>query len=199
MRKTAPVAISICGALLLALLWSVMRTPVVTAKAEELGPLTDSSVSLNPTPQHVPFLWITPSDEKRYPTYKRVEGGTHQDGTMMYICRFMSIPGKLYTDGCHFSDGGYEYVRDRAYEVLVNDGGYVWKAMNDTSRAEIKRRALVGGENSQDSSDTIYICRKKMKDGVHPGKYSYKNNYCYIPWGNKEIFYAKGYDILFFP
>lgn len=190
MRKTPYVVISMSVALILALLSSGVRT----SRAK-----TDSSVSLNPTPQHVPFLWLTPSDEKRYPTYKRVEGGKHADGTMMYICRFISIPGKLYKDGCHYSDGGYEYVRDRAYEVLVNDGGYVWVPVDNISRSQIKKRALVGGENAHDPSDTIYICRKKTKDGVHPGKYSYKNNYCYIPWGNKENFYAKGYDILFFP
>jgi uncharacterized protein DUF3421 len=190
MRKAPYVAISITVALVLAFLATEMRTSEVTVKAE-----TDSSMS----PQHVPFLWLTPSDEKRYPTYKRVEGGMHADGTMMYVCRFLSIPGKLYKDGCHYSDGGYEYVRNAAYEVLVNDGGYVWTPVDNVSRSQIKKRALVGGENAQDASDTIYICRKKLKDGVHPGKYSYRNNYCYIPWGNKEIFYTKGYDILFFP
>lgn len=40
--------------------------------------------------------------------------------------------------------------------------------------------------------------RLHFGDGVHPGKYSYKNNLCYIPWGNKEIYYAKGFDILFY-
>ena len=201
MRKTAPVVISMSLALIFALLLTVIRTSAVIVKAEP-GPLaanTNPLVSLEPPPQHLPFLWVTPSEEKRYPTYKRVEGGKHNDGTMMYICRFMSIPGKLYKDGCHFSDGGWEYVRDRAYELLINDGGYVWTAVDNVSRSEIKKRAFVGGENSQDQSDTIFICRKKMQDGVHAGKYSYKNNYCYIPWGTREYHYSKGYDILFFP
>lgn len=189
MRKTVPVAISMSAALILVLVAIEMRTQVETVKAE----------GLDPTPQHVPFLWLTPTEESHYPTYKRVEGGKHADGTMMYVCRFMSIPGKLYTDGCHYSDGGWEYVRNAGYQVLVNDGGYVWTPVDQVSRSQIKKRALVGGENAQDPSDTIYICRKKRADGVHPGKYSYKNNYCYIPWGNKEIYFTKGYDILFFP
>ena len=201
MRKIAPVVISLSLSLIFVLLLTVARTSGVTVKAHPLGPVaaeTDSTISFNP-PQHVPFIWVTPSEEKRYPTYKRVEGGKHDDGTMMYVCRFISIPGKLYKDGCHYSDGGWEYVRDRAYELLLNDGGYVWTSVDNVSRSQIKKRAFVGGENSQDQSDTIFICRKQMKDGVHPGKYSYNNNYCYIPWGTKEHHYSKGFDVLFFP
>jgi hypothetical protein len=36
-----------------------------------------------------------------------------------------------------------------------------------------------------------------MNDGVHPGKYSYKNRLCYIPWGGKEYPYKGSFEVLF--
>jgi len=38
--------------------------------------------------------------------------------------------------------------------------------------------------------------RKKMEDGTHSGKHSYKT-LCYIPWGGKEYLYKTNFKILF--
>ena len=67
---------------------------------------------------------------------------------------------------------------------------------DELKRAEIEKGAVVGrvGFKRQRS---LYMCRRHMSDGWHPGKYSYRNNLCYIPWGNKEKFYRKDFEILF--
>src|SRR5689334_3592935 len=89
MRKTQLVLLFTSVALTCTLLSNEMSTSVVTAKAYAPRPLAvevDSSMVLSPV-QDAPFIWVYPNDEKDYPAYQRVEGGQHQDGTMMYICQ----------------------------------------------------------------------------------------------------------------
>src|SRR3954464_11572324 len=111
MRKTASVVISISATLLtLALFSAEMRKSVAAVKANELSlPVaeTDSSRSLSPTLQNASYIWVLPTEEKDYPGYRRVEGGKHGDGTMMYVCRVEgSTPGKLYKNQCLAPYGG---------------------------------------------------------------------------------------------
>lgn len=199
MRKTAYVVISLSVALILAMLSTEMKMSAVTVKAGEVSlPVeTDSSASLNPTPQNAPFVWTLANEEKDYPGYKRVEGGKLNDGTRLDICRAGYIPGKVYNNLCLYPYAGAESTfRYGYYEVLLTNAQYEWKSADDVTRAEIKSGAVKGGTD-KDGADTLYICRKKMGDGVHPGKYSYKNRLCYIPWGGKEYFYRSNFAILF--
>jgi hypothetical protein len=177
-----------------------MRTPVVTVKAEGLDLLaskTDSPTSLSPTPQNAAFVWALSTEEGDYRGYRRVEGGALNDGTKLSICRAGYIPGKVYKDLCLYPYGGGESTfRLGYYEVLLTNTQYEWKSADDVSRAEIRSGAVKGGSD-KDGADTLYICRKKMSDGVHPGKYSWKNRLCYIPWGGKEYPYKGSFEILF--
>lgn len=186
MRKTAPVVISLSVALVVGLVCAEMKTAAETVKADEVN-----------LPQNAPFVWTLANEEKDYPGYKRVEGGTLNDGTRLDICRAGYIPGKVYKNLCLYPYGGAEGTyRYGYYEVLLTNAQYEWKSIDDVSRAEIKSDAVKGGTD-KDGADTLYICRKKMSDGVHPGKYSYKNRLCYIPWGGKEYFYRTNFAILF--
>ncbi|MFL6229072.1 MAG: DM9 repeat-containing protein [Pyrinomonadaceae bacterium] len=197
MRKTSSVVISMSVAFILTLLSTEMRTSVVAMKIAELSlpaAETDSSRSLSPTLQDASFIWASPDERGLYPGYEPVVGGKHQDGTTMYICKQSFVPGKLYKDTCHYSYGGREHV-DTHYRVLLTNTQYQWKAAVDLSRAQIKSGAVKVGIDY--GHDTIYICHKQMSDGVHPGKYSYNNNLCYIPWGGKEYHYADDFEILF--
>lgn len=201
MRTTAHVVISLSVALILAILSTAIRMSVMTAKAEESGALvaeTDSSIALASTFQGAPFIWVESPEIGNYPGYRLVEGGKHSDGTMMYICRVGgTTPGKLYKNLCHFPMAGGETVVGR-YQVLLTNRAYQWLKMRDISRVQIKSEAVKGGvDEGNQKRPPLYICRKKMSDGVHPGKYSFSNNLCYIAWGDKERFYTDGFDILF--
>lgn len=189
MRKTPLVLLS-TSLIIVALLSIEMRTPVVTAKA-------DASVSLSPTPQNAHFIWVSAEGDQSVPGYKRVVGGKHDDGNTMYICRVSGMtPGKVYRNSCHYSAAGQEYVIQLNYEILLSDTGYEWRSLNAISRADIKKSAVLAGTDPN-TKDPLYMCRKHMSDGTHPGKYSYKNNLCYIPWGNQERFYVKNFEVLF--
>lgn len=202
MRKTPLVLLSTSVALICVLLSIEMRTSVVTAKAYAprlLAGEVDSSMFLSPV-QDAPFIWVYPNDEKDYPAYQRVEGGQHQDGTMMYICQLRNYhgtiqPGKLYKRSCYYSYGGLE-KNYPVYQVLLTNSGYQWKDSAKVPRAQIEEGRVVKGGLDQ-GNDPIYVCRKQMSDGVHPGKYSYNNNLCYIPWGGKEYFYKEGFEFLY--
>ena len=200
MRKTSLVLLSTSAVLIFAVLRIELRTSVVQAKAETpalFAAETDSSVSLNPHPQNAHFIWVPAEGDQGRAGYQRVVGGKHRDGNSMYICRASGVaPGKLYRNSCHYSAAGQENVITLAYEVLLTDTNYEWRSFYEISRAEIKKSAVVGGRDPN-TNDTIYMCRRRMADGVHPGKYSYKNNLCYIPWGNVEKFYKKDFEILF--
>lgn len=193
MRKTPHVVVSLSVALVIGLLCAEMRTSAVTMKPDE----TDSSVFFNPTPQNAHFIWVSVDGDQNRPGFKRVVGGAHDDGTTMYICRVSGfVPGKIYNNSCHYSAAGQENVITSRYEVLLSDVETEWRSFDGLKRSEIKRDAVVSGTDPN-TKDTLYMCRKKMSDGRHSGKYSYKNNLCYIPWGNQERFYSNGFSILF--
>ena len=202
MRKTQLVLLSTSVALICTLVSIEISTSVVTAKAYAPRPLAvevDSSMVLSPV-QDAPFIWVYPNDEKDYPAYQRVEGGQHQDGTMMYICQLRNYhgtiqPGKLYKRSCYYSYGGLEKSYP-VYQVLLTNSGYQWKDSAKVPRAQIEEGRVVKGGLDQ-GSDPIYVCRKQMSDGLHPGKYSYNNNLCYIPWGGKEYSYKEGFEFLY--
>ncbi|HEY0765852.1 MAG TPA: DM9 repeat-containing protein [Pyrinomonadaceae bacterium] len=189
MRKTTSLAISMSAALILVLFSTAIRTPVVAVKAVD--------VTLSPAPQNVSFVWALANEEGDYPGYRRVEGGALDDGTKLFICRAGYTPGKVYKDLCLYPYGGGESTfRLGYYQVLLTNAQYQWKSTDDVSRADIRSSAIKGGSD-RDGADTLYICRKKMSDGVHPGKYSWKNRLCYIAWGGKEYPYKGSFEILF--
>ena len=177
-----------------------MRASVLAVNGVEVNSPSverDFSTFLSPTPQNASFVWALPNEERDYPGYRRVEGGALDDGTKLTICRAQTIPGKVYKGLCLYPYAGAEGTyRLGYYEVLLTNAQYQWKKMDDVSRADIKAGAIKGGSD-RDGADTLYICRKKMSDGVHPGKYSWKNRLCYIPWGGKEYFYRTSFEILF--
>ena len=81
--------------------------------------------------------------------------------------------------------------------MLLSDVESEWRNFDEVTRGEIKRNAVLAGTDPN-TKDPMFICRKKIgDDGRHSGKYSYKNNLCYIPWGNQEKYYSKGFSILF--
>ena len=196
MRKTAIVVICLSVALVIGPLCVETRSSAVTLKAGEVGLVVKSKPAII-TPQNVPFVWVLPNEEGDYPGYRRVEGGKLDDGTRMDICRAQTIPGKIYNNLCLYPYAGAEGTyRYGYYQVLLTNAQYTWKSADNVTRAEIKSGAVKGGSD-RDGADTLYICRKKMDDGLHPGKYSYKNRLCYIPWGGKEYFYRTNFQILF--
>jgi hypothetical protein len=202
MRTTVHLVISISVALILGLLFTEMRTSAVMVEAHELGLLAvekDSSMPLSPTPQNASFIWVEKTDIGDYPGYMLVEGGKHNDGTMMYLCRIGgTTPGKLYKNLCHYPYGGGETIVGTKFQVLMTNVAYRWLAVHDLSPAQIKSEAVKGGvDEGSRKTPPLYLCRKKMNDGVHPGKYSYSKGLCYIPWGNREHFYSDGFEILF--
>jgi len=186
---------------MLPMLSTQMSRSVTPVKAEGSGVLaseTDSSVSLTPNFQGAPFIWVESAEAGGYPGYRLVEGGKHTDGTMMYICRVGgTTPGKLYKNLCHYPMAGGETVVGK-YQVLLTNRAYQWLKARNVTRAQIKSEAVKGGvDEGNQKNPPLYICRKNMKDGVHPGKYSYNNNLCYIAWGDSERYFNDGFEILF--
>ena len=201
MRSITQVVISLSVALVLPMLSTEMSRSVAPLKVEGSGVLaseTDSSVSPTPNFQGAPFIWVESAEAGSYPGYRLVEGGMHTDGTMMYICRVGgTTPGKLYKNLCHYPMAGGETVVGK-YQVLLTNSAYQWLKARNVTRAQIKNEAVKGGvDEGNQKNPPLYICRKRMNDGVHPGKYSYSNNLCYIAWGDKERYFNDGFDILF--
>ena len=190
MRKTTYVMVTLGVALIVTLLSVVIDTSTVTAK-------NVATAFFKPPQENAHFIWVDSDGDQSRSGFRRVEGGKHRDGTMMYICRVSGpTPGKLYNNSCHYSYVGQEYAVPARYQVLLTDVGYEWRSFDEIRRSEIKKFAVVGGSDSG-GKDTLYMCRRHMVDGWHPGKYSYRNNLCYIPWGNQEKYYPKGFEILF--
>lgn len=197
MRKITSVAISMSVALVLAVVSADIRKSVVAVKANELSFRGGEAHSVSPTPQSPPFVWVLPTEEGDFPGYKRVEGGALNNGTKLDICRAQTIPGKVYKNLCLYPYAGAEGTyRYGYYQVLLTNTRYEWKWIDDVSRTEIKNSAIKGGTD-RDGADTLYICRKKFNDGVHPGKYSYKNRLCYVSWGGKEFPFKGSFEVLF--
>jgi len=171
----------------------------VKAKGSDLlANESDYSILLAAMPQGASFIWVESAEVGDHPGYSLVEGGKHEDGTIMYICRVGgTTPGKLYKNLCHYPMAGGETLVGK-YQVLITNTTYQWLKARDITRNQIKSDAVKGGiDEGNPKRPALYICRKKMSDGVHPGKYSYSNNLCYIAWGDKERFYSDGFDILF--
>jgi hypothetical protein len=68
---------------------------------------------------------------------------------------------------------------------VTHMGPYVWLDYpSEISRSGVKNL----------NEPRLYVCRGKLPDGVHPGKYF--DNRCYIGWGDKEVVLTQGYQIL---
>jgi hypothetical protein len=59
--------------------------------------------------------------------------------------------------------------------------------------------SLIEGGRDFDGSP-LYMCRKQLSDGMHPGKYLVYAGWCNIPWGGKELRFPvseHGFDVLY--
>ncbi len=168
-----------------------------TQLSSHSGMLLMSNNSEQPT-------WVSYGDESSYPKYQRVFGGDHKDGTKMYICRSKfsdeQHPGKLYQNQCYVSWNGKEHVISNNFQVLLTKDPATldWKPLSSLSHDNITSLAVIGGavNYGASTSRTLYICRVKLRDGVHPGKYMLRNGICYVPWGGNEQTYTSGFDVL---
>lgn len=144
-----------------------------------------------------PFIWVNYGQEQDYTGYKRVQGGDHADGNKMYICRARRSngvhPGKMYKNKCLVPWNGQENAFTGSFQVLLSNTGYQWADHFNLSPAQIKASAISGGRNYKEA---LYICRKQMKDGLHPGKYLLSSGLCYVSWGGKETTWTNGFQIL---
>lgn len=163
----------------------------------------DSSMFPDPAPQNKPFIWVSADEENQFPGYKRVIGGSHTDGTTLYICRatWLKIPGKLYKDLCQVPWAGKEQVWGATdahgqVQVFLTNSQYHWKAAHDLSHAQIQNGAVSAGWDPVAKSD-LYFCRMRLKDGLHPGKYLIARGLCYVSWGGGEQYWPDGFDVLF--
>jgi len=162
-----------------------------------LHALSSTSVISSSKQPAEPFLWVNYGEEQDYAGYKRVLGGTHADGSRMYICRAKRTngmhPGKLYKNRCMVPWNGQENVFPSNYQVLLTNTGYQWPDSFNLSPAQIEESAITGGNNNKEA---LYICRKQLKDGLHPGKYLISSGLCYVAWGGKETTWTNGFQIL---
>ena len=248
MRRNIYVVSSFTLAIIIAALVSIqLRLPSVIARTGELRPhdaLADSSISLAQTDRNAELIrlrkrrdiaqdgccWVPPDAMARFtkadPTYHRVSGGFHADGTKMYVCRGIVnstdgtvAPGKFYKDKCYYPWNGKEVVTDRDYELMLIPESYLWQPIDLSWRRELREvwdRPVFGRQPDLEvftqlsfaiqgglyrkgwSHSDLYMCRKQLKDGTHLGKYSPRYNFCYIPWGGKELNFSvkDGFDIL---
>ena len=163
----------------------------------------DPSMSLNQASQLIKegFMWVNVNEENRFPGYKRVIGGQHDDGTTLYICQHTikgdPTPGKLHKDLCQVPWGGKENVFSNGdYKVLLTNTQYHWDEIEDPKRVNIASSAVqVGFDYSARSN--LFICRKRLGDGVHPGKFLDARDKCYISWGGLELIQDYKFEVLF--
>jgi hypothetical protein len=143
------------------------------------------------------FIWVNYGEEQDWPTYRRVFGDTHTDGNKMYVCVAQFIDGQhagtLYRNTCFVPWGGKERSFKENYKILLTNAPYAWTHIDNLAAAQIRKRGVRAGfVNDED----LYVCRKQMKDGAHPGKYLISTGLCYVPWGGKEYYFSNGFRVL---
>jgi hypothetical protein len=154
------------------------------------------------------YTWTLPEFEKSQ-GMARVQAGKFINGTTMYVCvAYMDDgehPGKLYMDECYVPWNGKEYVFKKKesgldhsnYEILLTPYSYYsWIPISQFSSFDIKKWAVEGGYVGTNSPETLYVCRMKLSDGVHPGKFLLSTGTCYVSWSGKELTFTKDFDVL---
>jgi hypothetical protein len=208
-RKAYVTTSMAAGLLMLALFPTLGETTTIAARVRAtilaVRPV-DSTKTFDPTPQAnaTTFVWADLAEEEQYFGYQRVNGGFLNNGTPLYICR--SRPsrnaanvwaiGKLYKTRCQVPWQGRELTSLGDPVLLTNNSKYQWKAAHSLSRAEIENGAVKVGWDGV-SNTNLYVCRKRMSDGVHPGKYASSNGLCYVSWGGKEYYSSDDFEVLF--
>ena len=119
-----------------------------------------------------------------------ISGGS-EPGRTLWVCRASYNngvhPGKIVAQNCNIGWGGKE-ITLRNYEVLTGNSSAVrWVA---ASNGAIPAGAVAGGS---EPGRTLYICRARYNNGVHPGKVVANN--CNIGWGGAERL-INSYEVL---
>jgi hypothetical protein len=206
-RKSYVTALMAAGLLMLALFSTLAGTTTIAARVRAtilaVTPV-DPKMSFDSAPQDKQFIWVDPFEEKEYYNYRRVYGGFLNNETTMDICRsrpYRNSPnvwaiGKFYKGRCLVPWQGKELV-SVGDSVLMSYVGhhYAWKAVHGLSRAEIENVAVEVGWDGV-SNTNLYVCRERMSDGVHPGKYASSNGLCYVSWGGKEYSSSDDFEVL---
>ena len=119
-----------------------------------------------------------------------IAGGS-EPGRTLWVCRASYNgglhPGKIVAQNCNIGWGGRE-ITLRNYQVLTGNSSAVrWVA---ASNGAIPAGAVAGGA---EPGRTLYICRARYNNGLHPGKVVAQN--CNIGWGGKEIL-VRSYEVM---
>lgn len=119
-----------------------------------------------------------------------IAGGS-EPGRTLWVCRANynggTHPGKIVAQNCNIGYGGRE-ITLRNYEVLTgNSSALRWVG---ASNGAIPAGAVAGGS---EPGRTLYVCRARYNNGVHPGKVVARN--CNIGWGGAERL-INSYEVL---
>lgn len=158
--------------------------------------VTFSSVS---SAQGTAFIWLRYKADVMPAGYTKVTGGLLKDGTVLYVCRGalgpVLVPGKFYNNQCVVPYNGKEYPQTTSIDLLATNTKIHWKQVHDLSKAQIRSNGVYAAPG-QVPLGNQYICRKKMSDGIHPGKYAIGNGFCYVSWAGKETYSGDDFEIL---
>jgi hypothetical protein len=102
-------------------------------------------------------------------------------------------PGKLSQGQCLVSWAGKEHTRDQWQVLLLRRAAVTWIPIERVSPYLLAQSGVSGGTVN---GYPLYISRRYMSDGLHPGKYTH-DGICYIPWGGRENTYKSGCEVLF--
>jgi len=173
----------------------------------------------NTNSQDEPYIWVNFGEEQDHPGYRRVLAGMHQDGNKMYVCRgWGGLPGKFYRNQCYFPFNGGEIIdkeppkgnpSDPFYMppidinpqlLLTNIAEPAWVNISKLSLDRIEKAAVKGGQKVfEKDKEPLFICRRQMNDGVHPGKYHPATQRCYVSWNGKEQSFTSDFEVLMMP
>jgi hypothetical protein len=154
----------------------------------------------DPNAQYEEFVWVRMAEEEKYKSqgYTRIPAGIlYSNGSKLDICRVRMSnglhPGKIYKNQCLVPWGGKENIYNRYQILLVKAATIQWPNIQTVSAVQIQKDGIVGGRNNK---EPLYICRMKLNDGSHPGKFLVSTNLCYVAWGGKEITATNGFEVL---
>ena len=152
-----------------------MKKTIAAAVFALFFAVTFSSVS---RAQGATFIWLRYKADVTPAGYTKVTGGLLKDGTVLYVCRApfegIVVPGKFYKNMCLIPYYGKEFQLTQNIDLLATNTTPRWKQVHDLSKAQIRSNGVYAAPG-QVPTGNQYICRKKMSDGIHPGKYAIGN------------------------
>lgn len=146
-------------------------------------------------PDPEPTIKWRPGRNGSVPTGALV-GGKDINGEPLYVARAKYgrglYPGKLACShhGCYVSFNGEEHIV-RSYEVLCHAKGYKWKKSRN---GEVVSGAFEAGLSEQ--GEKLYVGRINHEGSLCLGRIQASRKGILIPFGCKEHFYAKTYEVL---